>query len=474
MQNKPVNQVNAGFFVRLAAYLLDSLIVGAALLVVKIPFWITSLVNPENIMARDFIFSYSVQDIVLYVIGVTYFIVLTYKNGATIGKKVLHLKVVSVEDRELTLFEIIYRETVGRFLSALIVNIGYFMVGVQENKRGLHDILSDTKVIYYHEKMVYVEAPVQEKTMDTLGYAPATYRASSYGAEAYVAPTYKTEEKKNVVSEGEKMLEKASVESIVLDVFGNCTGNAISEEDAITPDLAGVKMFEAPLVGIGSAKDDLYEKLKQDGVVGPWHMSPGEWLEEGKTVVSLFFPFTEEVKKSNRESVGNPSSAWLHGRIEGQQFIFRYMKQLSEALEAQGMKTCVPGLDERFTQIKEEGVFGSNWSERHTAFICGLGTFGLSKGIITEKGMAGRLGSIIIDQEMAADVRKYTEIYEYCSMCGACTYRCPAEAITLEEGKDHVKCNACLQATKEKFAPRFGCGLCQTKVPCESRIPVKR
>lgn len=270
------------------------------------------------------------------------------------------------------------------------------------------------------------------------------------------------------------MLNKTYIEDMVMSTFETCAGNAISEKDAITPNLAGVEMFEAPLIGIGSAEDELYEMLKQDGVVGPWHMSPKEWLEEGKTVISLFFSFTEAVKKSNRESVGNPSSAWLHGRIEGQQYIFTYMKNLSEVLEAQRIKTCVPGLDSRFTQIKEEGVFASNWSERHTAFICGLGTFGLSKGIITEKGMAGRLGSIIVDQEIAADVRKYTEIYEYCSMCGACVRRCPAEAITLEEGKDHVKCNACLQATKAAFAPRFGCGLCQTKVPCESRIPVRR
>ena len=180
MQNKPVNQVNAGFFVRLAAYLLDLLIVGTALLAVKIPFWIASIANPQNIMARDFIFSYSAQDIILYVLGVSYFIILTYKNGATIGKKVLHLKVISVEERKLSLFEVIYRETIGRFLSALIINIGYFMVGVQEDKRGLHDILSDTEVIYYHEKNVYLETPVQEKKMGSLEYMPATYETPSY------------------------------------------------------------------------------------------------------------------------------------------------------------------------------------------------------------------------------------------------------------------------------------------------------
>ena len=36
------------------------------------------------------------------------------------------------------------------------------------------------------------------------------------------------------------------------------------------------------------------------------------------------------------------------------------------------------------------------------------------------------------------------------------------------------KIEALLEETKKKYAPRYGCGKCQTKVPCESRIPGKR
>ena len=88
--------------------------------------------------------------------------------------------------------------------------------------------------------------------------------------------------------------------------------------------------------------------------------------------------------------------------------------------------------------------------------------------------MAGRLGSLIIDLEMEPDVRPYTEVYEYCSKCGACIKRCPVDAISLEEGMKHVPCNKWLVGTKERYAPRYGCGKCQVKVPCENRIPVKR
>ena len=73
---------------------------------------------------------------------------MTYKTGSTLGKKAFNLKVVSDNNEPLKLFDIIYRETIGRFLSALICCVGYFMALVRDDKKGLHDILSDTSVVY--------------------------------------------------------------------------------------------------------------------------------------------------------------------------------------------------------------------------------------------------------------------------------------------------------------------------------------
>lgn len=180
MQNKPVNQVNAGFFVRLAAYIVDCLIVGIGLLVVRIPVWISSITSPDNIVVRDLIFQYSIYDMACYALTAAYFIILTYKTGATVGKKIFHMRVVSIEEREMTLFEVAYRETIGRFLSALIINAGYIMVGVSKEKRGLHDRLSDTEVIYYHEEKVYKETPVYaHEEMQESTYTPASYGLST-------------------------------------------------------------------------------------------------------------------------------------------------------------------------------------------------------------------------------------------------------------------------------------------------------
>lgn len=159
MQNRESERVYAGFFVRLAAFIVDSLIIGAGLLFIKIPVWFASL-GTDNLLQKDFIFQYSVLDIVYYVLGVCYFVLFTYYTGATLGKRLFHLRVISSEDREPTFFEIVFRESVGRFLSRLIVFVGYIMVGADQRKRGLHDILSDTYVIYEHKVSLAVPTPV--------------------------------------------------------------------------------------------------------------------------------------------------------------------------------------------------------------------------------------------------------------------------------------------------------------------------
>lgn len=186
MQNNMDKEVYAGFFVRLAAYLIDSVIVGTVLaVVIRFPVWISTLFNPENILVRGVIFDYSIKDMVIYALSALYFILLTYKTGMTIGKKMLHIKVISAENRPMTLFEVIYRETIGRFLSGLIVYGGYFMIGLHKEKRGLHDLMADTKVVYSHKKLVEVETPVEYQEISQ-AYAPSSYMsvAQSEGINA--------------------------------------------------------------------------------------------------------------------------------------------------------------------------------------------------------------------------------------------------------------------------------------------------
>ena len=142
------NIVYAGFFVRLAAYLVDIIIVALALSFFKLPMWIVSLLNPDIPLLQPILFKFSLWDIILYLVGASYFILMTYLKGFTVGKYLLRLKVVSsVTNGKLSLINIIYRETIGRYLSGIFY-IGYLIIGASDNKRALHDRLCETLVTY--------------------------------------------------------------------------------------------------------------------------------------------------------------------------------------------------------------------------------------------------------------------------------------------------------------------------------------
>jgi epoxyqueuosine reductase len=66
-------------------------------------------------------------------------------------------------------------------------------------------------------------------------------------------------------------------------------------------------------------------------------------------------------------------------------------------------------------------------------------------------------------------------------MCGACIARCPVHAIS-KNGHDKIKCWQYVYGEEsKKRAVAYGgfekagsgCGLCQTKVPCESKNPMR-
>ncbi len=279
-------------------------------------------------------------------------------------------------------------------------------------------------------------------------------------------------------------MERKQFDELVQRVFSETEGNLVMIENADGTSRQ-LRMFDEPLIGVGSADDPLFEEYKKPEAAGPWHRSPKEWLPEAKTAVSLFFPISEEARKSNRAEPVTPSLEWLYCRIEGNEFLRSFIARLRDCLIEEGYQACAPALDERFRAFMDQKpdtglypasggsdltVYGSTWSERHAAYLCGLGTFGLSKGIITRKGMAGRFASLVTALELKADERPYKGLYDYCIRCGKCIERCPVCAVS-EEGKEHKPCHEWLMHVKKEYAPRLGCGKCQTAVPCESRIP---
>ena len=204
----------------------------------------------------------------------------------------------------------------------------------------------------------------------------------------------------------------------------NSKENYIAKEFAISENVVGMKIFEEPIFGFASPDDEYFTLFKESSAIGNHFLSPKEWLPQSKTVISFFLPFTQVVKQGNRKDLSWPSEEWLHGRIEGQALLNKLCLHLNSELINAGYNSLVPSLDERFWSKTEFNTnsphpdvsFTSTWSERHVAFVCGLGTFGLSKGLITLKGTAGRFGSIVTELYLPPDKREYEKINEYCSM----------------------------------------------------------
>ena len=105
-------------------------------------------------------------------------------------------------------------------------------------------------------------------------------------------------------------------------------------EYALRSDIVGTPLFDAPLVGCASADDSLFEQIKaSDTVLGDTFRLPGDWLPGAKSVISIFYPFSEQVRKSNYGDLEVPSAEWLHGRIEGHDFIHADPKDLTDPLQ---------------------------------------------------------------------------------------------------------------------------------------------
>lgn len=278
-------------------------------------------------------------------------------------------------------------------------------------------------------------------------------------------------------------MDKQKLIDLATEFMKNSDDNQIKAESGLSMDLMGIPIFDAPVLGFSDAGDAFFGRLKEPGVIGSHFRLPGEWLSSGKTVISFFLPFSEAVKKSNALEKIWPSWEWLYSRVEGQRLLNDLGLYMQKNLAEAGYCTIIPTLDGHFfsrTAVKadlpgredlQELSFTSNWSERHVAYVCGLGSFGLSRGLITKKGVAGRFGSLVTELELAPDERAYPIFNPYCEKCGGCAAQCPVHAISVETGKNHPKCSAFLDKTAKKFKPRYGCGKCQVGVPCASEMP---
>ena len=133
--------VYAGFWMRFWAYLLDLVVIGSIHRLIIYPVFRAMDVS----LVEDGIFS--PVSIATAVVFYLYFVLMTKYYGQTLGKMVFGLKVVEISGNRLSWGTVLFREWIGRFISATVIFL-YIIVAFTAKKQGLHDIFADTTVIY--------------------------------------------------------------------------------------------------------------------------------------------------------------------------------------------------------------------------------------------------------------------------------------------------------------------------------------
>jgi epoxyqueuosine reductase len=274
------------------------------------------------------------------------------------------------------------------------------------------------------------------------------------------------------------------IEGLVKDFLATSASNNLQNP-------AGDRAWDEALVGFASGADPIWQQYKE--YVGAFHWTPWEVFNQHQpgqpvkagdlTVISWVLPQRQMVKKANLKEKVYPADLWARARIYGEQCNAALRNHLVDTLEKAGHPAVAPMLVPNWTFVKSKRFsYASSWSERHAAHAAGLGTFGLCDGLITAKGKALRVGSVVAKIELEPTPRPYADHRAYClffaeGTCGKCIDRCPVGALS-EAGHDKEKCRQHLvkssQYVKETYKfVGYGCGLCQVGIPCESRIPVK-
>jgi uncharacterized RDD family membrane protein YckC len=140
-----------GFWIRVVASVLDSIILSVVYVPVGLVFLLPTI---RTVSQHDWEQGPPVEFMGTIFLLIALFLASTWLYEAlltssswqgTIGKRILSLRVTDLEGRRISFGRATGR-FFGKFLSRMIMNIGFIMVAFTERKQGLHDLLAGTLV----------------------------------------------------------------------------------------------------------------------------------------------------------------------------------------------------------------------------------------------------------------------------------------------------------------------------------------
>lgn len=192
---------NALFWRRFLAFIIDSIIIGFVCALLAVPFLNSEKINKLSNDTKTIIADYSNEKIsieeysdqianieyqfsketVIYslfmlIAGISYYGIYQYKTSRTLGKRIMKIKLDS-NNGDLTLNQVLFRcliinylifsfielvflvfasssvymlaSSTLHYIYQFILIISFFMISFRKDRRGLHDIICNTKVVNY-------------------------------------------------------------------------------------------------------------------------------------------------------------------------------------------------------------------------------------------------------------------------------------------------------------------------------------
>ncbi len=142
--------INAGFFRRLIAWLIDHVILSVISLAISIifgaPIGVTKIFDNSFFAMIGAILS-SVLILILFFLQFLYFGFFWSKDGQSIGKRMMGIKVIRFNGHYLSFIAAGLRGTLGYWLSGLIFSLGYIWAALDPRCEAWHDKIFSTWVI---------------------------------------------------------------------------------------------------------------------------------------------------------------------------------------------------------------------------------------------------------------------------------------------------------------------------------------
>jgi predicted Zn finger-like uncharacterized protein len=138
----PADLPKAGFWIRAVAAMIDGLLLSTVQFALSLALGLAGGYGEGesfSVIAITWLCSMAVS--------VTYYVFFTGYNGQTPGKMALRIQVVRCDGTPMSYGRAFLREIVGKFVSSIILGIGYLMVAFDRDKQGLHDKIAGTYVI---------------------------------------------------------------------------------------------------------------------------------------------------------------------------------------------------------------------------------------------------------------------------------------------------------------------------------------